>query len=371
MKLTIDRNNLIRAVKLAKLAIPARANIPILSCALFEASNDGLAIHAANGDQWLSIYLEADVDKAGMVALAADRVAAIADKATADVLAITVDERHAARIAGKSIKATIFGLDATDFPRARTIGDGASVITCTSSDLLADIERVVAPVATVPTERHMLRGIHFAEHEGRLRLEAADGRRVHVMQTAIPCPSGLRAIIPDGTLRALREVLALGDDAILSFTDSLVRVECGRAQLVSKLVDFVYPNLGAFLTISTKPAFVAKRAELIAGIARVSIIADPTLNRVKLDAESDGIQLSARQKDAGECEAHVDATLAAGPFSVAGNHVFLADALKALTTEDVSAEVGETKDNAGKPARILVFRDGGFLALVMPQVGGE
>lgn len=216
MKLTIERQALIKALGHVQSVVERRNTIPILSNVLLSADKDGLALSATDLDMEIVDETPARIDTAGQITAPAHTLYEIVRKLPdgAEVeLRFTSEDPRLSIQAGRS-RFNLPVLPAGDFPVMSSEGL-SSRISVDTNDLIRLIDKTRFAISTEET-RYYLNGLYLhvvvEGDQAKLRAVATDGHRLALAE--MPAPDGAAGapgvIVPRKTVQEVRRLL---DDA--------------------------------------------------------------------------------------------------------------------------------------------------------------
>ena len=367
MKLTIDRNALMRALSHVQAVVERRNTIPILSNILLEAEGDRLRLTATDLDIEATDAAEAKVKKAGSVTAPAQTFFDVVRKLPegSEVL-LDLAEGRLSISAGRS-KFGLPTLPAADF---QTMAKEASPVKfeMAAAELRRLIDKTRFAISTEET-RYYLNGIYLHHAKGAkgnvLRAVATDGHRLALAETEAPKGADkLKGVIVPR--KAVAEVRRLLDDApeivTVEASDSKIVFRVGEAVLTSKLIDGSFPDYqrvipkdnNRILTIDTK---LFKDA-----VDRVATVSAERSRSVKLSISPGKLTLAVTHSESGNGVEDVEADYDAEVMEIGFNAKYLLDVAGQIESDETRIEFND----AASPARVLDAKDEGAQYVLMP-----
>lgn len=355
MKLTVNRNELTKALRLAKIASGGNSSLPVLGCALLRAEADTLTVTGTNMEQRLSVALDAEVAKEGCVVLSMDRLGAVLSRAAADRVTLEVDAKAFVSIdAGAGRKAKLAGLKETEF--AADFEPEREPRKFEVTGLAAMLDRVTCAISK-DAGRPVLNGALFAAEKGIMKLVATDGRRLHLAQTPQPDLEDFAIIVPTLGVRAIRELVAASGTVSLEAGERTLLVRAGRRELRTKLIDLTFPNYKLVIPDVSDRVMTAPADDLASAIDAASVCASD-MQAMEIEAEKAGLRLRCETPEVGESTAFVEAPQATD-LRLKINFQFLKEAIDASGRDLARMEMADAQSP-------MVFREEDFVAVIMP-----
>lgn len=376
MKLTIERDALLKALAHVHGAVERKTTIPVLSMVKLEAAASALALTATDLElEARATVVCGEIAEDGAVAAPAETLVGFVRKLPAGV-AITLHAPKGAAGEGGRLDVTagrarmsIPILPAADFPafpepaRATRFALGSYAL----RRLIDKTRFAVSKEAT----RYYLGGIflHFHSDESGddIRAVATDGHRLAMASTRQPAGieegMTLAAIVPAAACAEIRKLIVdHAGDVEISCDGAVFKVEAGGASLATKVIDGQFPD---YQRIVPKPAGVAvcvDRQALIDAVSRVMIVAPENARSIRLSTgDGDALIVRARDPDRGEAADELIAT-AQGGVEIGFNGRFLLDQLGVLEGDEVTLRIIDAR----APTRIDDSADAHVLGVLMP-----
>lgn len=264
MKLVAEKSAMVDALSFV-CAYAAKDNrIPILASVLISADSDGVTVSTTNADRAARGRFVAAVERPASLCLPAAMLLSAVRNSTGTEVSIDADDKRAVIKCGKQ-RFTLPILPATDFPPLPMLDgtDGAQIEL--DGALLTRIAKQVSFAAEDAKGRYYLAGTSWRAGSGKIEFCATDGKRLSMI--SVEAHADLDIIVPifdlpdwDGPISVLA-------------TERSIRLQHGDRIVASKLVEGTYPNIHRILPQGGR-SLLFDRAELLAGIKRVSLIAD-------------------------------------------------------------------------------------------------
>lgn len=264
MKLLAEKSAIVDALSFV-CAYAAKDNrIPILASVHMVADGEGVTVSATNADRAARGRFSAEVERQSSLCLPAALLLSAVQNSTGTEVIIDADERRAVIKCGKQ-RFTLPVLPANDFPPLPMLDSADGTILDLDGAMLARIAKQVSFAAEDSKGRYYLAGTNWRASSGTIEFCATDGKRLSLISAETS--ADLDIIVPIFDLPAWD-----GPVSILA-TDRSIRFQHGNRVVASKLVEGSYPDIRRILPKGGAP-LLFDRAELLAGIKRVSLIAD-------------------------------------------------------------------------------------------------
>lgn len=351
MKLKITKSLLISALNKCNPILPSRPVVQSMNCALVVAEGSQISITVTNMDQRITAKVEAEILEPGSTLIPFKRLLDLIDKMSGDIL-ISADEQNIAIITCGNAKSKIYGLPANEFVPKAESGKPLSKFRDKEGCVALGLNRVKCAASSEQT-RMILNGVHFTETDGKLLLEASDGRRGHRIQTNIK--STLDIIVPTQAVQSIAELFAECDCEFRIY-ENRIEVESGVTILESKLIEGQFPKFRDLIPPPLKDAITFDRDQLLGSLKIVSTMLDEH-GRVTILSSKVGVNISSTiGTDITDVDLNGKQKVEMKLMMSAGQ---LKDAITNIESSEIRLEARNNRDS-------IVIRDGNFLAIIMP-----
>ena len=370
MKLSIERNTLLKAVSHAQSVVERRNTIPILANVLIEAENDKVQFRATDLDVEIVDRVQAKVDRTGSTTVSAVLLHEIARKLPDGALIELTADAANGRLtveAGRS-NFSLATLPKEDFP-VMASSEYAANFSAKSGDLRRLFDKSRFAISTEET-RYYLNGVymHAATFENSkvLRCVATDGHRLARVDTSLP--NGAEelpgVIIPRKTVAEIRKFL--DDDEVqiaVSVSETKVRFATPDITLTSKVIEGTFPDYTRVIPVSNEKKLEVDADEFAKAVDRVSTVSSERSRAVKLCLEEDQLTLIVNSPDSGAAEEQV---------AVAYNDDRLEIGFNAKYLLEISGQIDKENaifmfNSSGDPVLIREGNDLSAVYVVMPM----
>lgn len=370
MKLSIERNTLLKAVSHAQSVVERRNTIPILANVLIEAEDDKVQFRATDLDVEIVDRVQAKVDRTGSTTVSAVLLHEIArklpDGALIELTADTAGNRLTVE-AGRS-NFSLATLPKEDFPIMAS-SEYAANFSAKSGDLRRLFDKSRFAISTEET-RYYLNGVymHSATFENSkvLRCVATDGHRLARVDTGLP--EGAEelpgVIIPRKTVAEIRKFL--DDDEVqiaVSVSETKVRFATPDITLTSKVIEGTFPDYTRVIPASNDKKLEVDADEFAKAVDRVSTVSSERSRAVKLNLEDDQLTLIVNSPDSGAAEEQVAVAYSDERLEIGFNAKYLLEISGQIDKENAIFMF----NSSGDPVLIREGNDLSAVYVVMPM----
>jgi len=370
MKLSIERNTLLKAVSHAQSVVERRNTIPILANVLIEAEDEKVQFRATDLDVEIVDRVQAKVDRTGSTTVSAVLLHEIArklpDGALIELTADTAGNRLTVE-AGRS-NFSLATLPKEDFPIMAS-SEYAANFSAKSGDLRRLFDKSRFAISTEET-RYYLNGVymHSATFENSkvLRCVATDGHRLARVDTGLP--EGAEelpgVIIPRKTVAEIRKFL--DDDEVqiaVSVSETKVRFATPDITLTSKVIEGTFPDYTRVIPASNEKKLEVDADEFAKAVDRVSTVSSERSRAVKLNLEDDQLTLIVNSPDSGAAEEQVAVAYSDERLEIGFNAKYLLEISGQIDKENAIFMF----NSSGDPVLIREGNDLSAVYVVMPM----
>lgn len=356
MKLTIEKKPFSEALKRARMIAKPKSSLPVLSCVLLRATRGHVEIVANDLDVALTLGLECVTAEEGAALVSAARLAeAVAGMGGDTVELRLVKERLHISSGGDAVR--LCTLEVGEFPVVQKPSEPQLAHVIVEDGALPGLLERVMPAVSEDSTRYVLNGVFFDGAQGLF--VATDGRRMHSIAFTPMLNSATSAIVPRAALKLLY-ALASDERVELTFYASALRAGGAEWELVSKLIEGVFPSYQAVIPPPHSRKAKTSRARLLAALPIAEAVMTDASLAVRLTATDETtLKATSGTPEIGESEATLSGEFPEG-FVASFDVDFLADMLTALRTDEVVVEMADAQSPA-------LFKDGDFLGVLMPM----
>ncbi|ANB58456.1 DNA polymerase III, beta subunit [Anoxybacillus sp. B7M1] len=374
MRLTIQKDHLVRSVQDVMKAVSSRTTIPILSGIKMVATVQEVTLTGSDSDISIesSIPAEeegtiiAEVLQPGSIVLPARFFAEIVKKLPEDNVEIEVQNQFVTIIRSGKAEFSLNGLDAEEYPRLPQIKE-ENVFKLPTDLLKTMIRQTVFAVSTSET-RPILTGVNWKVENGELICIATDSHRLALRKAKIEMDAslGYNVVIPGKSLNELSKILDDSNENVeIVITENQVLFKTKHLLFFSRLLDGNYPDTSRLIPADSQTDVIVNAKEFFQAIDRASLLAREGRNNVvKLTTLQDGIvEISSISPEIGKVTEEIQSESVEGEeLKISFSAKYMMDALKALE----GAEIKISFTGAMRPFVLRPLHSDSMLQLILP-----
>lgn len=369
MKVTLERNHLLKSLGHVHRVVERRNTYPILANVLLSAEGDGLQLRATDLDIEVTETVSAMVGTPGVTTVPAHTLYEIVRKLSdGSEVNLETDGDQMSITSGRS-RFHLSCLAADGFPDLKT--EAFTHEFAIAAPILRDlIERTQFAISNEET-RYYLNGIYFhtLDTDGgvALRAVATDGHRMARAETEAPeGAAGMPGIIvPRKTVAEIQKLLdGSEDDVSVQISETKIRFSLNGVVLLSKLIEGTFPDYDRVTPKNNDKKMVVDRASFATAVDRVSTIAsDRGGKAVKLSASNGQLELTVTNPDHGTANEELAVEFDVDSFEIGFNARYLLDIISQIRSEEAIFMFNDS----GSPTLVQDSGDTSALYVLMPM----
>ena len=370
MKVSIERNALLKAMSQAQSVVERRNTIPILANVLIEAEGDAISFRATDLDIEVIDKAPAMVELAGSTTVGAHTLHEIVRKLPDGAMVELSDDGTSGRLeikAGRS-SFSLATLPKEDFP-VMASSEYDCNFTAAAPVLRRLFDKSKFAISTEET-RYYLNGVYMHASDGAdgkvLRCVATDGHRLARIDA--PLPEGAEdlpgVIVPRKTVNELRKLV--DDDEMqiaVSVSETKIRFATPEITLTSKVIDGSFPDYTRVIPQGNTRRLEVDAAEFAKAVDRVSTVSSERSRAVKLSLDEDRLILTVNAPDSGAAEEILAVAYGDEPLEIGFNAKYLLEIAGQVDRENAVFLF----NSSGDPTLMREGNDESAVYVVMPM----
>ncbi len=370
MKITLERNHLLKSLGHVHRVVERRNTYPILANVLIIANDDGITLRATDLDIEVTEHLGAMVSENGSTSVPAHTLYEIVRKLNdGSEINLEVSDDNKMSITSSRSRFNLATLDPSGFPDLKSDNFSHS-FSIPAKELAELIERTQFAISNEET-RYYLNGIymHTIEHEGEtlLRTVATDGHRMARAQSK--APNGAKGmegiIIPRKTIAEVQKLIdGQEGDVEIELSTTKISFSIGSVVLLSKLIEGTFPDYDRVTPKDNDKKMIANKADFATAVDRVSTIASDRGGRaVKLNIGTNLLELSVSNPDHGIATEELEVEFDEENFTIGFNAKYLLDIITQIRSDNIIFMFNDS----GSPTLVHEEKNDNALYVLMPM----
>ncbi len=345
MKLSAERDVLVKPLQAVIGVVERRQTMPILSNVLLVARGGELSITATDLEVELVAHAEVDVETGGEITVSGRKLLDIC-KALPDGASVGVSltgEKLIVR-SGRS-KFSLTTLPAAEFPTVEDI-KAEQTITVPQNIVARLIEKTHFSMAQQDV-RYYLNGMLLETGGKFLRAVATDGHRLALSQAELDGGdlSEQQVIVPRKGVLELSRLMGGEGDLDIQLGANHVRIQLDGIRFTSKLIDGRFPEYERVIPQESNNQLTADKGVIRSALQRTAILSNEKYRGIRLIIRDSGVVLQAHNPEQEEAEEEVEVEYSGDDIEIGFNVNYLLDAIGAVDGETVTLSVVDSNSS--------------------------
>jgi DNA polymerase-3 subunit beta len=338
MKVTIQRDALLKPLQVICGVVERRQTLPILANVLITIKDGCLSLTATDLEIEMigNVMLSQPVDQ-GAITVSARKLLDISRALPDDaMLELVLEGDHMILRSGKS-RFMLTTLSAHDFPSIES-----GVFTTEFEISQEKLKKLIGKIYFAMGQqdvRHYLNGALFDINQGVIRCVATDGHRLAFSSIGDINFEGSNAkvILPRKSVLELMRLLDANNEAPVrvSVGDNHFRVTSAGFIFTSKLINAQYPDYEKLIPKSIEHTAIASREELKQALTRASILSNEKFRGVRLHLDNDLLKIMANNPEQEEAEELIQLNYQGIGMEIGFNVSYLLDVVSTIASDNI------------------------------------
>ncbi|GAA4650535.1 DNA polymerase III subunit beta [Kistimonas scapharcae] len=348
MKLTINREALLKPLQLVAGVVERRQTLPVLSNVLLVVEGDQLSLTGTDLEVELvgRVKLEQSAES-GEITVPARKLMDICKSLPEDCdIELKVNDQKVILRSGRS-RFTLSTLPANDFPNIEEEA-GSFTFSIAQSRLRRLIDRTGFAMAQQDV-RYYLNGMLLEVNNHMLRSVATDGHRLAMcsVDADISQDNKHQVIVPRKGILELARLLTEGDEAVnITVGGNHIRANTGDFTFTSKLVDGKFPDYERVLPRGGDKIVIGDRQTLRQAFNRTAILSNEKYRGIRMMLNENTMKIMANNPEQEEAEEEVTVNYPGDALEIGFNVSYLLDVLSVISGDAVKLTLSDSNSSA-------------------------
>jgi DNA polymerase III subunit beta len=336
VKLTCERDELVRRLAVVSRALSTRTTVQVLSGILLDAAGEQLTMAATDMELSLRSSLDAQVEGDGRVVVPGRLLVEIARLLPGSEVSLAHrPEEGVVEVSAGSANYRLHTLSAEDFPRLPDLS-GAPLFVV-DADAFVGTAAQVSRAASRDESRPVLTGVLVRFEPGKLVMAATDSYRMSVRETPLEGDAPeLEAIVPARALAEVTRIAGGAGELELGMHENQLVFSLADAGvlLTTRRIDGQFPSYQQLLPETFEHELTLPREELLEVVRRVAVVAQRN-SPLRLRFAEGELTVSARTPDVGEATEALPVPFAGDPLEIGFNPEFLREGIESVEGDEI------------------------------------
>lgn len=362
---TIERSNLLKSLSKLQSFVEKRNTIPILSNIKITSNQAGLNLTVTDMDLVASEEIEAKIQNEGSITVPANTLYDIVRKLPegSQIKAELDAESSRVLVTSGNSKFTLSYLPADEFP-VMSEGELSHKFTLKAKEFLNLIDKTKFAMSTEET-RYYLNGVYLHNVEEKVVAVSTDGHRLAKVE--IGAPEGAKdmpgIIVPRKAVSEISKILENQEEVTISLSDSKIKFNAGKVELLSKVVDGTFPDYQRVIPDNNTKALKINTAALKEAVDRVSTVAADKTKAIKIALSTNNMSLTSQGIEGTSANETVECDYASDELEAGFNSRYLLEMLNLIEGDDSNFQL----ETPNAPVIVTDTEDETALFIIMPM----
>jgi DNA polymerase-3 subunit beta len=365
MKLTIERDELLRGLARLQAIVERRGTLPILANALIRADDDGVTIAATDLEVGVLARHPARIDSPGAITIGAKKLFEIVRELENSEISLRIEDGSRVVVQSGAARFSLLSISPEEYPTIPT-ADGVEFAEFESALLAEMIDRTLYATSTDET-RYNLNGVFMEAEDERICFVATDGHRLARVARLLPGAAAFLAsgiIVPRKGVAEMRKLCDETEGRIeIGLGDGFLMLRCPDRLLSCRLIDGEFPNYRQILPKEHTHRLVISRERLTNAVRRIALVAHERSRGFRFTLHDGQIEIWASNPDLGEARETLPTDYSGERFETGFNARYVLEALGAASAKEVVLELGSELS----PVLLRPADSPDELAVIMPM----
>ncbi|MEJ2509516.1 MAG: DNA polymerase III subunit beta [Gammaproteobacteria bacterium] len=346
MKLTIQRESLLKPLQMVSGVVERRQSLPVLSNILLVVNNGTLAMTGTDLEVEMIAQTTVPGAEDGEITLPArkfmDICRTLPEQAT---LELKVEKERAVIRSGKS-RFALATLPASEFPNIDPI-EAPFSFAVAQRDLKMLIEQTQFAMAHQDV-RYYLNGLMLELGNKVLRAVATDGHRLALcrVDTQLSMEESRQLIVPRKGVLELARLLEDSDDEVeVQVGANHIKLNLPEVTFTSKLIEGRFPDYERVVPTGGDRVMKSDREALRQAFIRASVLSNEKFRGIRLQLSANLLKATVHNPEQEEAEEELEVQYQGEEFEIGFNVSYLLDALAALKSGQVSVTMTDSNSS--------------------------
>ena len=347
MKISANRDDLLKPLQQVVSVVERRQTLPILANVLIGVKDNSLSLTATDLEVELRTHTHVEARGEAEFTLPARKFMDIC-KALPDGAGVTIelDGDKAVLRSGRG-RYSLGMLPAQDYPSIEP-SQASESFTLPAGVMKRLIDKTQFAMAQQDV-RYYLNGLLLEIRADRVRTVATDGHRLALCDASFEGTTGtdIQVILPRKAVIELGRLLDEGDiEARFEISNSHLRVELADSSFTSKLIDGRFPDYERVMPSGDATHMLADKGLLRQALARTAILSNEKYRGIRFRLSEGLLHLQAHNPEQDEAEEEVEVDYSGPEMTIGFNVGYLLDVLGVLDGDEVQVAVIDSNSSS-------------------------
>jgi DNA polymerase-3 subunit beta len=357
MKITVDKEELSRAVSIVSRLATTRSTLPILQNIYLKVNKKSVEVRSTDLEQTLQVEVDGRVEELGSLTIPARLFSEFLQNSTDQELTLESQDTTLHLISSNHM-AKMKGMPAEEYPDIPEVKTTQS-ITLPTPILEEALVKTLFAVASDDT-RPILSGLLFRFQGKKLTVVGTDGYRLALFSKSLESTAEGDFILPKRSMQELQRLLVPGE-VTFQFANTQVHIVLDKVKFTTRVLDGAFPAYEAIIPKEKKIITKVNPNTLLQSLKIASLFSRDSAFSTKLHLKNKSLTITAISPQLGESKNEIALEQPVDEFEISANAQYLIDVLPNVG-KDIELSFGDAKS----PILISLPNSDDYLYLVMP-----
>ena len=340
MRFSTSKNELQEALQKLSKATPLRSTLPVLSCVLINATNEGTTLISTDLELTISVSLSVSIEDEGSAAVPLKQLYDITNEFSDGTrITISVDNKNKIEISTLSGSYDLMGKQKEEFPNTPRVDQTRSIKI--SGKVLRNVINSTLFAVSKDDLKPSLTGVLFRFNSSGLTAVATDGHRlVKIIDNNYKTDTfNGDIVVPRKFLSYLSSHLG-EEEIVLSVGDTHITATIDQDTIISRTIGEVFPDYESVIPTDNKNILTIDKKTLLGAIKRVSIFSNKSTHQVAFNLSNEQFFITTEDPESSSrAKEEIIATYEGEDLIIGYNGEYLKDVINHTTGEEVTIKL--------------------------------
>ena len=341
MRFTCEKSMLMTGLSVTGRTVAQKSVLSSIEGILCQANKE-LSLTGFNMETAITYVIDAEISEVGNCVLPAKLFGDIIRRLPEGPVTVVVDENYKVSIRAGYASFTISAESAEDYPELPEVANSGRTVIVPQTALKDLISGTIFSVSE-NQGRPIHTGVKFEVDEETVSAIAVDGFRLarRTYHTEEPTGKKMSFVVPAQGLKEVEKILAADseEDSFFTLGAKHILFQVGNATIICRLLDGEFLDWRRVVPTNCPIKLVANVGDLVSSIERVGLIVSEKYKSPVRCVFSDQVLLVKTNTTIGAAEDRCSLAGNGNELEIGFNVRYLADALRAVPTEEVVLEL--------------------------------
>lgn len=362
MKISISKENIVKALEIVIGATKVNNIKPIMACVLLQVEKKKLVMVSTDYEIEITTNCEAEADASFKQALNAAKLLSICRSFESETQITIEFKDNTATLKANNSTFNLVNADPEDFILLSKSNAKKEEFSTLSGEELISGLRSVNYASSQQSHRIALNGVLVESEAEQINFVATDGHRMAVKSLKTSEKADIRRILPRRSVDILLQQIRSDDEVQILVVDKMIQIKTARFEFTSNIIEENYPDYLSVIPRNNDKKVVIERQKLLSAVRRGVLLSEKKVTVIMTLTENK-LEIKCVNKENEVLEEWMPVNYKQEELIVGFDASFLIDVLNVLEDEMIEFSFSDTRSGVLiKP----IDESNLFLYVVMP-----